>query len=200
MQDIVLAFMLLVCLFTDWRERKIYNLILIPVFCFGLAFHLVTAGGQGLVHSLAGFLTGLSILIIPFALGGMGAGDVKLLAVIGAVKGPVFVLYTAAGMALAGAMIALAILLYQRRLLSLMAGLARGLQVLLVTRFQVVAFNLNREKLCFPMDWPLLPAQLVPSGGGDDLFATQIYQPTWTSFGGTCLDITGIVAAGFWDY
>jgi prepilin peptidase CpaA len=142
--------MLLFCLLTDLRERKIYNVILLPVLFFGLAFNFYTDGFPGLVNSLAGFLTGLSILIIPFAFGGMGAGDVKLLAVIGAVKGPVFILYTALGMALAGGMIALGILIYQRRLISLISRLLTGLNLLIATRFKVVVFDLNREKIMFP--------------------------------------------------
>lgn len=150
MQDIVLALMLLFCLLTDLRERKIYNVIILPVLFFGLAFNFFTDGWLGLIQSLAGFLAGLSILIIPFAFGGMGAGDVKLLAVIGAVKGPVFILYSALGMAIAGGIIALAIIIYQRRLISLGGSILSGLNLLIGTRFNVVAFDLNREKIMFP--------------------------------------------------
>jgi prepilin peptidase CpaA len=150
LQDIVLAVMLLFCLLTDLRERKIYNVVILPVLFFGLAFNLFTDGWSGLVHSLAGCLIGLGILIIPFAFGGMGAGDVKLLAVIGAVKGPVFILYTALGMAIAGGIIALGVLIYQRQLVSLALRLIGGLNLLVGTRFQVVAFDLNRKKIMFP--------------------------------------------------
>lgn len=150
MQDIVLGLMLLFCLLTDLRERKIYNVIILPVLFFGLAFNYFADGWPGLINSLAGFLAGLSVLIIPFAFGGMGAGDVKLLAVIGAVKGPVFILYTALGMAIAGGIIALGVLIYQRQLVSLAGRLIDGLNVLVGTRFNVVAFDLNREKIMFP--------------------------------------------------
>ena len=150
MQDIVLALMLLFCLLTDLRERKIYNAIILPVLFFGLAFNIFTDGWSGLVQSLAWFLVGLSILIIPFAFGGMGAGDVKLLAVIGAVKGPVFILYSALGMAVAGGIIALAIIIYKHRLIRLGGSLLRGVSLLIGTRFNVIAFDLNREKIMFP--------------------------------------------------
>ena len=49
-------------------------------------------------------------------MGGIGAGDVKLLAAIGAWKGTIFVLYTGVYGAIIGGIIALIILLRQRRL------------------------------------------------------------------------------------
>lgn len=150
MQDIVLALMLLFCLLTDLKERKIYNVVILPGLVFGLGFNLAADGWPGLVHSLAGFGLGLAILIIPFALGGMGAGDVKLLAVIGAIKGPVFIFYTALGMALAGGIIALLIMMHKRQLFNLSKRLLSGIKLLLITGGKVRAFNLDREKIMFP--------------------------------------------------
>jgi prepilin peptidase CpaA len=142
--------MLLICLWTDLRKQKIYNAVVLPVLFFGLVFNLFANGWPGLVHSLAGFLTGLSILIIPFAFGGVGAGDVKLLTVIGTIKGPLFIVYTTLGMALAGGIIALAILIYQRHLTGLVLRLARGLNIIMGSRFKVLAFDFNHEKTMFP--------------------------------------------------
>jgi prepilin peptidase CpaA len=149
-QDMVLALMLLVCLLTDLSRQKIYNLVIFPVMVFGLFYNLATGGWPGLLQSLLGILAGLGILIIPFALGGMGAGDVKLLSVIGAVKGPLFIFYTALGMGLAGGIIALAILIYRKNLLNTLSRFLRGVWLLLLTRFRVVAFEFDHEKIMFP--------------------------------------------------
>jgi len=150
MQDLVLALMLTVCLVTDLRSRKIYNLVIFPVLIFGIGFNFVTGGGAGLLQSLWGTLAGLGILIIPFVLGGMGAGDVKLLAVIGAVKGPMFIVYTAIGMGLAGGVIALAIILYQRNFHRIVASFLQGGLMIMLRNFRISALNLDNEKIMFP--------------------------------------------------
>ena len=150
MQDMVLAVMLLICLISDLKERKIYNIVLLPALLFGLINNLATAGWPGLLQSLLGFALGLSILIIPFAMGGMGAGDVKLLAVIGAMKGPLFVFYSALGMGLAGGIIAFAILIYQGTLLTLIVNFGRSIWLMLSSGFKVIAFNYDNEKIMFP--------------------------------------------------
>ncbi len=69
---------------TDIRERKVYNVVTYPLFLSGLIFHAAVSGGWGFAASLGGALFGFLILLAPCFLGGIGAGDVKLLAAIGA--------------------------------------------------------------------------------------------------------------------
>jgi prepilin peptidase CpaA len=90
LKDAVLVMLLLTCTYTDLSKRLIYNQVLLPVAVFGLGYALLTAGLGGLGHSLAGLLLGFTLLLLPFCLGGLGAGDVKMLAVIGALQGPYF--------------------------------------------------------------------------------------------------------------
>ncbi|OEH86183.1 hypothetical protein BHU72_11640 [Desulfuribacillus stibiiarsenatis] len=108
--DILLLLVLIICTITDIRERKIYNKIIFPSLAVTILWHTMEAGWAGLGTSLLGFVMGLLLLLIPFMLGGMGAGDVKLLALIGAIKGYAFVLTTAVYMALIGGTIAIVIL------------------------------------------------------------------------------------------
>ena len=115
--DFLLIALIVICVITDLRERKIYNKVLLPFFLAGLVLNSVT-GISGLGLALAGTAVGFSILLIPYFLGGMGAGDVKLLAVIGALKGTVFVLTAAVYMALAGGILALFVLLFRKGALS----------------------------------------------------------------------------------
>ena len=112
--NVLLIILICVCFMTDVLWRKIYNVVLLPVAGLALALHFMEGGLTRLGFSLFGFAAGLCILIIPFLLGGMGGGDVKLLAVIGALKGATFALVTSIYMALLGGLIALAILLFQR--------------------------------------------------------------------------------------
>ena len=150
MQDLVLLLILLICAVTDLKERRIYNLVLLPGLLFGIIYNLAAGGWTGLGQSLLGLLLGLVILIIPFAIGGMGAGDVKLLAVVGAVKGPVFVLYSALGMALAGGVIALGFWLYKAGFLSETARFFKALRLMLISRFQIIEFNVAKKSIMIP--------------------------------------------------
>lgn len=109
----ILLLVLALCVVTDLRSRKIYNNVIAPALLLATVLHMATAGWGGLLHMLAGLGAGLAILLIPYLLGGMGAGDVKLLALVGALKGAGFVLTASVYMALAGAVMALAIVLFK---------------------------------------------------------------------------------------
>jgi prepilin peptidase CpaA len=69
---------------TDVWRFKVYNLLTLPLFACGLAYHALNAGVPGLRESLAGLLFGFGILIFPYMLGAIGAGDVKFVSAIGA--------------------------------------------------------------------------------------------------------------------
>ncbi len=116
--NIMIAIVLLISVVTDVRQRKILNVVTLPAILLGFLFHGVTSGLDGLLMSGLGFLVGLGLLIIPFIKGGIGAGDVKLLAAVGAWKGAVFVIYTTLFGAAIGGIISLFILLKNRRLRS----------------------------------------------------------------------------------
>jgi prepilin peptidase CpaA len=81
--------------FTDLRNFTIPNLVTLPLFASGLLFHSFATGGNGFTFAFLGGLCGFMFLIQFYVLGGMGAGDVKLLAAVGAWIGPVavFVLF-----------------------------------------------------------------------------------------------------------
>ncbi len=79
---------LLLAVGTDTARSKIPNLLTLPLLLAGLGYHVSRAGSAGLLESALGFLAGLGLLLIPYALGGMGGGDVKALAALGAVLGP----------------------------------------------------------------------------------------------------------------
>ncbi|MGC5325427.1 A24 family peptidase [Brevibacillus sp. SYSU BS000544] len=109
-----LLLILCICFITDVANRKIYNKVVFPGIILALIIHFFSDGWAGLGFSVGGFAIGLLLLLIPYLLGGMGAGDVKLLALIGAFKGTIFVVTTAIYMALLGGLIALLILMVKR--------------------------------------------------------------------------------------
>lgn len=76
---------------SDWRRRRIPNALLaagLTSALLGLWFQGQTLFGVGPLSCLAGVLAGLLLMLPLHALGILGAGDVKLFAVIGALVGP----------------------------------------------------------------------------------------------------------------
>jgi len=116
MLDLILGFALFISLITDLRERKILNMITLPSILIGIVYHTWMAGWEGFLFSGSGFLLGLALLFIPYLMGGMGAGDVKLLAAIGSLKGAYFVFQSFLYICLAGGIIALLIVIKRKQL------------------------------------------------------------------------------------
>ncbi len=75
----------------DCRRFCVPNMITVPLCAIGLALH--TFAGEGFVYSVAGMAVGLGVLLPIFLTGGMGGGDVKLLAAVGAWIGPINTVY-----------------------------------------------------------------------------------------------------------
>ena len=82
-----LIVLVLVCI-TDLRSRRIPNWIVLPFLAAGLLASAWLHGREGLARSLAGAALAIAICGVFFWLGGLGAGDVKLCAAIGAWIGP----------------------------------------------------------------------------------------------------------------
>jgi len=124
--DTVLIAGLLYAVFTDLRIRKISNKLTYPVMLFGLLANLAIGGWEGIQFASLGWLAGLGIMLLPFLLGAMGAGDVKLMAAIGAVKGPEFVLTATLYACVAGGLLAIYYLIKEKRVANTFRYIAFG--------------------------------------------------------------------------
>ena len=78
----------LVAAVTDVWIYKIYNALTWPLLVLGLIYHSVAVGGIGLVPSVLGACLGFVPMAVLYLSGGLGAGDVKLMAGLGAWLGP----------------------------------------------------------------------------------------------------------------
>jgi prepilin peptidase CpaA len=93
-------FFLLICI-TDTLVSRIPNIATLAAALTGLGYHTWSAGASGFQFSFLGILTGLALLLIPYLMGGMGAGDVKALAALGSLlgAGATFQVFLYAGLA-----------------------------------------------------------------------------------------------------
>ena len=80
-------FFVVICI-TDTLHAKIFNSSNLLMCLSGLTYQIYTHGLAGFSHAGLGLLTGLSLLIIPYIMGGVGGGDVKALTALGTLVGP----------------------------------------------------------------------------------------------------------------
>jgi prepilin peptidase CpaA len=100
----------------DLRTRRIPNYLTLGTAVAGLAYNFLSHGFSGLADGFLGMLLGCAFLILPYLWGGMGAGDVKALAALGAWLGPKLTIFLFCYMGIAGGVIALGYLAWQGNL------------------------------------------------------------------------------------
>ncbi len=88
----------------DYSQQRVPNWLNGALAACGIATQAVFFGWSGVQASLLGLLVGFGLLIVPWLMHGMGAGDVKLMAAIGAWLGPALTAFSfAAGAVIGGA-------------------------------------------------------------------------------------------------
>jgi prepilin peptidase CpaA len=108
---IVVSVLVALACISDLRTRRIPNVLTFSAVAIALVFHLLTGGWSAAGWSIAGCFLGALLFFPMFALRGMGAGDVKLLAAVGAWLGPGPVAMAALATSIAGGVIALVVAL-----------------------------------------------------------------------------------------
>ncbi|HEX6705500.1 MAG TPA: A24 family peptidase [Albitalea sp.] len=132
---------LLAAVVTDLRSRRIPNWLVGGGMLCGLAVQAAAPSGMGLFHfwwgglgigtALLGLLAGLALFLPLHLLRILGAGDVKLLAMVGVWVGPRLVIGTALLTLLAGGLLAIVMMLGTRTARRVLANV----RVLLMTAF-----------------------------------------------------------------
>jgi prepilin peptidase CpaA len=133
----VLAAVLVAAAITDVRLGKIPNLVTLPAIAIGLVGHTLAGGmagspgTMGLTDSLAGLAMGFVPMLLAWKAGGIGGGDAKLMAAVGALSGWEFTLSSMFyGLAVA-AIMAIAVMLRRRVLRRTLARVGRFLFLVL---------------------------------------------------------------------
>lgn len=104
----------------DIRTQRIPNYLTLGTAVAGLGFQLGFHGWGGLGSGFLGLILGFGLLIIPYLLRGMGAGDVKALAALGAWLGPWNTLFLFVYMGICGGLLIILILAWRGDLWSQM--------------------------------------------------------------------------------
>lgn len=120
----------------DLRTRRIPNALTLGAALVAIVFSTITGGVHGMNASLLGWLAAAALWLPIYAVGGMGAGDVKLIAAVGAWIGPANVIDAALYAAIVGAGMALVLAVFKGYLGQLFSNVR-----LLMTHWTVAGFT-----------------------------------------------------------
>ena len=114
----VVSIILIVAAYIDGKQLRVPNGITFPMVFSGLIYSTVVGGwgnlDVGFVGGFVGMIVGLLCLLPLYAVGGMGAGDVKLMAGVGAWLGVTVTFYAFCVSTVVGAIMALLMVLYKK--------------------------------------------------------------------------------------
>jgi prepilin peptidase CpaA len=144
---ILLAIAMGIAVIEDIRRLKIPNWVTYPTMFLALFAHLVSGGVEGLLFSAGGLASGIGVFIIPYLMGGMGAGDAKLMGAAGAILGAKGVLMASILVVLVGGVYgAILFALNRRYAASFVRRFAATIKTFLLTRSFIIIPPDDKEK------------------------------------------------------
>jgi prepilin peptidase CpaA len=99
----------------DYRTRRIPNWLTVSGALTGIAAQTFLAGSRGMMMSLQGLFLALLCLLPMVLLRAMGAGDWKLMGALGAILGPVMMLFVLVGAIFVSGVMAIVIIIRAKR-------------------------------------------------------------------------------------
>ena len=100
----------------DLKSRRIPNVLTGSMAALGVGLAALGANGPSMAASLLGIFIGLLVMMPGYLLGATGAGDVKLMAAVGAIVGPVLVIPAFLFTCIAGGALAVVVAVRRNRL------------------------------------------------------------------------------------
>lgn len=98
----------------DIAKHKIPNILNFMAMAVALGYFSAIYGWNGFLFSAKGLVTGVALLLVPYLMGGMGAGDAKLMGAVGAFLGMEKIIVAFLFIACMGCVYALFVLIVQR--------------------------------------------------------------------------------------
>ena len=122
---VTIAVGMVVATVIDLRTRRIPNELTAAMAGIGVGLSAAGVSGVPLWASMLGFVVGLALMMPGHVLGATGAGDVKLMAAVGAIVGPALVVTAFLFTAVAGGVLAVVVAARRRRLTATLSGTGR---------------------------------------------------------------------------
>ena len=155
----LVCLLLVVAAYIDGRELRVPNWLTFPMVLSGLAYCSWIGGVDGFLSGLAGMSVGLLCLLPLYAVGGMGAGDVKLMAGIGAWLGWQVTLYAFCVSTVVGAAMAIVMVWkqgsFQKHYVNFMVILSEWMQVRDPAELSKIAAERKPSMLLLPYGIPI---------------------------------------------
>ncbi len=156
----------------DYAERRVPNWLNLSLILIGFVVQAAFFGWSGMREGGLGLLTGFGVLIIPWLMHAMGAGDVKLMAAIGVWIGPRLTFYSFSLGAVFGGLAAIVMILSTGRLRMAYANM--GLIVTKLTSPQTM-FSEYASTKSFGSSSMLLPYGVPLTAGTLVILAASIF-------------------------
>ena len=155
----LVCLLLVVAAYIDGRELRVPNWLTFPMVLSGLVYCSCIGGVDGFLSGLAGMSVGLLCLLPLYAVGGMGAGDVKLMAGIGAWLGWQVTLYAFCVSTVVGAAMAIVMVWkqgsFQKHYVNFMVILSEWMQVRDPAELSKIAAERKPSMLLLPYGIPI---------------------------------------------
>lgn len=131
----ILATLLVIASISDYRTYQTPNWLTVSGIVFGLIYSILVpfSISYGFFWALGGLFIGFFILLPLYALGVMGAGDVKLMAMVGAFLGVTDTLYAVLFSFIAGGLAALVFALFNKAMLRMLGNVTSAAQIMLMS-------------------------------------------------------------------
>src|SRR5712672_1877162 len=120
---ILIATVVCIAIVTDVRSRRIPNSLTLPALCLAIVVRFAFQGWAGFGIALLGAIIAPLVLLIVHFGKGIGMGDLKLAAAVGAFFGPAAAAVAMLASAILGGLLAMALLMQRGQLLAEFFGL-----------------------------------------------------------------------------
>lgn len=157
---LLLLLALMIAVLMDWRRHRIPNWLTFGLLAVGVLLHYLFLPSPEWFAGLQGAGVGLAVLLPFYLTGGMGAGDVKLMAAVGSLIGPQAVLAAGCFALVIGGCVAIYMILRSGE----MASLYRRYLVMISARTMVPAEVGSVARRRFPFSLSIAVGTLIHQG------------------------------------
>ena len=166
MEPKALLLILLIAAFMDMLTFKVKNWLVYTGMLAGFIYNGSLYGWKGIEKSIVGMLVPLIVLFILFCFRMLGAGDIKLICMIGTFLGLEGLIGCFIPILAAGAVYSLIKVIYQKNLMFRLQYLAIYIQKFIITKKIEPYYRDNMDKdAAVPLSVPILVGVLLYMGG-----------------------------------